>query len=62
MQDLDQELNNYLNLIKKLQKEHFTKHKLTSEEYKEQLYSYSETLAEIEDERMTLQTQLRMKK
>ncbi|MFH1682493.1 MAG: hypothetical protein ABIA37_01730 [Candidatus Woesearchaeota archaeon] len=61
MMDLDRENKEYLSAIKKLQKDYFERRKISEEEYIEQLQAYSEAIAEIEDERLTLETESKLK-
>lgn len=61
LNDLEKESKEHLNAVKKLQKEYFEKHSISTQEYQNQLQSYSEALAEVETERFTLETALELK-
>jgi len=56
IEDLEQERKDVIKLLKNLQSDYFVSRKLSKAEYKEHQKVYNERLAEIEDERLTLQT------
>ncbi len=58
MNDLDGESSSIMDLIKSLQENYFKKHVITKNAYDGHMKSYNERLAEIEDERLTLETML----
>ena len=55
IQDLEREAKQIENLIRKIQYDYFRDRKINEPEYKEQFTSLSERLAEIEEERATLE-------
>ena len=58
LKDLDGESSSIMDLIKSLQENYFKKHVITKNAYDGHMKSYNERLAEIEDERLTLETML----
>ncbi len=58
IKDLERENNEVINSIKELQEDYFNKHKVSKSVYTDQIESYNERLAEIEDERLTLEIML----
>ncbi len=57
LEDLKKESNEITNILKRLQREYFERRTIGKSSYDEQVKVYQGRLSEIEDERMTLETQ-----
>jgi len=61
IRDIDKELDEYLDKVKTLQKDYYEKHKMSRDDYNTMLKSYSIAIAEAEDERFTVETEIASK-